>query len=122
MRNIVIVAASIACGLVVSAPAGAQSRVYVVRPLGGSAPSFEAPTERVWGKSLTEVPSKTAGRTTPSSLVSVDSTRRAIRTCPMPVLVPDTARLERIRVIVSDTLRRDPMPVAKLECSNPLQP
>jgi len=121
MRNIAIVIASIGCSLVVSSPAVAQRREYVARPIGSSAPSFEAPTQRLWAKSLTEAPSGTVRPPRTSLLVAADSTTHSIRTCPMPVLVPDTARLERMRIISRDTLVREPMRMAKPECSNPLR-
>jgi hypothetical protein len=43
------------------------------------------------------------------------------RTCPMPVLHPDSARLEPMPVTVVDTNRVQSMPVARSSCQNTLR-
>lgn len=50
----------------------------------------------------------------------VDSLQAPRRTCPMPVMTPDTTRFPVISRSRRDSLLQDPMPTVAPRCENPL--
>src|SRR6476620_4678566 len=107
------------CLATLAAPAAAQhERVHVTYPLSLPNP-FQAASPLQLGGTL-------SGRQLPGSTVTVMRTERAdtvrapIRNCPMPVMKPDTSKLERIRVFKTDSTYKSTMPVIRPPCVNPL--
>jgi hypothetical protein len=104
--------------VIISSAAGAQGRVYLSpRPSMGA--GFQAPTATDFGRTLTggsALPLRAA-----PTFAERDSLPPTRRLCPMPIAAPDSARLERILQVTSDTTRHDPMPIVKPQCVNPLR-
>ena len=112
------------CGILfATSSAAAQQRVYFspAYPTTSTRSPFQTPDPSELAKTLTGTPLPSA-RTSIDGAVAPDSTRRVVRTCPMPILVPDTTHLERMPLAPIDTVRRYAMPVARPACGNPLQP
>jgi hypothetical protein len=118
MRVVTLLASSL-LALVATSAASAQYRVYSSKPAVTPAP-FQVADARALGRTLSGRPLESSSGST-RSFVITDSTRRVLRTCPMPVLTPDTTRLERMRVLPADTSARASMPIVKPDCSNPLR-
>lgn len=49
-----------------------------------------------------------------------DSAPTPLQTCPMPVAIPNLARLEPMPLIPRDSVQNEPMPVIRPGCINPL--
>jgi hypothetical protein len=56
-----------------------------------------------------------------ASLTRVDTITTQRRTCPMPVLAPDSTRFATARVPVRDSAAHDAMPTLAPPCENPLR-
>lgn len=104
--------------VIINSAAGAQGRVYFSPRLSTGA-RFQAPTAADIGRTLTGG-SPLALRAAPT-FAERDSLPSTRRLCPMPIAVPDSARLERILQVTSDTTRHDAMPIVKPQCVNPLR-
>ena len=104
------------CLAMLAASAAAQhERVHVTYPLSLPNP-FQAASPLQLGATL-------SGRQLPGSTIAViraDTSRSAVRTCPMPVLKPDTAKYGRIRMFKLDSTHKSTMPVIPPPCVNPL--
>jgi hypothetical protein len=106
------------CLATLAALAAAQhERVHITYPLSLPNP-FQAPSSTQLGGTL-------SGRmlTLPVPAVTVtraDTLRNPVRTCPMPVLKPDTSKFPSMRVIKPDSTYKSTMPVIRPACVNPL--
>ena len=104
------------CLALLATPAAAQhERVHVTYPLSLPNP-FQAPSPLQLGGTL-------SGRQLPGSTITItraDTTRSAVRTCPMPVLKPDSSKFGRMRVMNLDSTHKSAMPVISPPCVNPL--
>jgi hypothetical protein len=114
------------CFVFLAGPLEAQRRIYsrVVAPPTPEA--FQSPTTAELGRllrggSLAPPASVLVAPHTAASLTRVDTIRARRRTCPMPVLAPDSARFAAGPIPVRDSLSRDPMPTFAPLCENPLR-
>lgn len=106
--------------VLMATPSLAQRNVYYSVPAPELRSPFHALTLRDYAKALS------AGAATRKSSAgsrgpAIDSLIVGQRECPMPVLRPDSARLEPMPVAVVDTASLSTMPVARSSCQNPLQ-
>ena len=113
-----------ACLLIAAhaAPAAAQRRVYYTPLRLESASPFQVPSTADLARTLSGALALPAIPIPTPAIAVVDSAARPRHTCPMPIVVSDSTRLEAMPVQPVDSAHRQPMPVLKPRCVNPLRP
>ena len=113
-----------ACLLIAAhvAPAAAQHRVYYTPLRPESASPFQVPSTADLGRTLSSTQLAPATPVSTPALAVVDSAAAPRLTCPMPIVVSDSTRLEAMPVEPVDSAHHQPMPVLKPRCVNPLRP
>ena len=111
--------------LLLAAPVGAQQRIHI--PFSPPAPAqpFQAPTTADLGRllsggTLAPPTSIITAPQIPANIV-LDPARARLRTCPMPVLAPDSTRFAKRSAPVRDIVPQDRMPILTPSCENPLR-
>src|SRR5262252_4386708 len=113
----------IACLLlaILSTSAAAQRRRYYTPLSSPIASAFQNPSAADLARTLTGGPLPKSSPVSARRQPLPDSVGAPRRTCPIPILVPDSTGLERAFSQRLDSASRTRMPILKPPCTNPLK-